>query len=113
MKLSKEELGRHTWALIHSVAASFPSVPNEENKKAVEEFLHSLSKVYPCKICSSHFKQMLYDFPIQHKSREDFVYYLCGLHNKVNERLGKPIHDCKNAFEIWGGDCGCEVKDNN
>ena len=109
MKLSKEEIGRHTWALLHSIAASFPSVPTEENKKNVENFIHSLSDIYPCKVCASHFKQMLVEFPIKHKSREELVIYICGLHNKVNQRLGKKIFDCKKAFDIWGGDCGCEV----
>jgi FAD-linked sulfhydryl oxidase len=111
LKLSKEEIGRHTWALMHSVAAIYPSIPTEENKKEVEIFLHSLSKVYPCKICAAHFKQMLQDFPIKHNSREEFVFYLCGLHNKVNERLGKKIYNCKQAFDIWGSDCGCEVSE--
>jgi len=54
---------------------------------------------------------MLAEFPIKHKSREEFVIYLCGLHNKVNQRLGKKIFECKQAFDIWGGDCGCEVSE--
>lgn len=109
LKLSKEEIGRHTWALLHSVAATFPSIPTSEDKQSLEQFIEGLSKVYPCKICSKHFQQMLKDFPIKHNTREEFVYYLCDLHNKVNERLGKTIYDCKKAFDIWGGDCGCDV----
>jgi len=34
-----------------------------------------------------------------------------SLHNKVNERLKKPIFDCKKAMDYWGGDCGCGSKD--
>jgi FAD-linked sulfhydryl oxidase len=109
LKLTKEELGRHTWALLHSVAASYPSIPNAEQRKTIENFIYALADVYPCKICSGHFKEMLKEHPIKNKSREEFVYYLCDLHNKVNNRLGKPIYDCKKSFEIWGGDCGCEV----
>ncbi len=32
LKLSKEELGRNTWAMLHSMASAFPSVPSEENR---------------------------------------------------------------------------------
>ncbi len=109
LKLSKEELGRHSWALLHSIAASFPTVPTEEEKKMINKFLFSFAQVYPCKICGKHFNEMLQKFPIENKSREEFVLYLCNLHNKVNKRLGKQEYDCKKTFEIWGGDCGCSV----
>jgi hypothetical protein len=108
---TKEELGRHTWALLHSIAASIPSIPTEEDKLAINSFLTSLAHIYPCKVCSKHFKEMLNDMPIKNKSREEFVYYICDLHNKVNVRLGKPIYDCKKTFDIWGGDCGCNVEE--
>ena len=52
---------------------------------------------------------MLVDIPFRYKSREELVFYICELHNDVNKRLNKPIHDCKKAFDIWGGDCGCNA----
>lgn len=94
------------------MAAAMPNNPTPEDKKAVEDFLNSISKIYPCKICSKHFKEMLQENPIKYNTREELVFYLCGLHNNVNERLGKPIYECHQAFEIWGGDCGCEVEEN-
>jgi hypothetical protein len=53
---------------------------------------------------------MLEDYPIRNESRENLVGYLCEVHNHANKRLGKPIFDCKKAFEYWGGDCGCDAK---
>ncbi len=111
LKLSREELGRHSWALLHSIAASYPSIPNESEVKSLNNFIHSFSEVYACKICSKHFKEMLVRKPVRAKSREELVYYLCDLHNEVNRRLGKAVYDCRKAFDIWGGDCGCEVKE--
>ncbi|MCB0371044.1 MAG: ERV1/ALR-related protein [Bdellovibrionales bacterium] len=32
--------------------------------------------------------------------------YLCEMHNKVNKRLGHPIHDCGKVKEEWNT-CGC------
>ena len=68
--------------------------------------------LFPCKVCGAHFRQMLWEYPIKHNNREELVYYICFLHNKVNERLNKPIFDCKKAFEFWGGDCGCSLNEN-
>lgn len=50
---------------------------------------------------------MLLDYPIKNGSRKEIVLYLCDLHNKVNQRLSKPIFDCQKAFDFWGGNCGC------
>ena len=55
---------------------------------------------------------MLEEFPIMNGTREELVGYLCMLHNKVNERLNKPIFECENAFKYWGGECGCTEKGN-
>merc|ERR1712032_426784 len=95
LKLSKEEIGRHSWALLHSMAAAAPNIPSEEQKQFYKNFLFSLAEVYPCKICAKHLKQMLTDIPFRYKSREELVYYLCELHNDVNKRLNKEIYDCK------------------
>jgi FAD-linked sulfhydryl oxidase len=54
---------------------------------------------------------MLKQYPIKNGSRAEAVGYLCFLHNKVNERLNKPIFDCKKAFDYWGGNCGCSIDD--
>jgi FAD-linked sulfhydryl oxidase len=50
---------------------------------------------------------MLALYPIKDASKHEVVGYICFLHNKVNERLGKPIFDCDKAAGYWGGDCGC------
>jgi FAD-linked sulfhydryl oxidase len=69
--------------------------------------------LFPCQTCRGHFKKMLQDFPVKNANREELVLYLCGLHNKVNERLSKPIFDCNKAFEFWGGNCGCQENKSN
>ena len=35
----------------------------------------------------------------------NFLLRLCFVHNKVNERLGKPIFDCAHLDDEY--DCGC------
>ena len=110
LKLTKQEIGRHAWALLHSVAASYPIEPTNEDKKQVEDFINGLAYNFPCKICGKHFVKLLKDNPIKNNNREELVYYLCDIHNIVNKVLEKPHFDCDKAFEIWGGDCGCEAE---
>lgn len=61
--VDKELLGKSTWNLIHSVAASFPENPTEEEKKNVSDFFISLSKVYPCPHCRDDFRQSVEIIP--------------------------------------------------
>ena len=35
LKLTKQEIGRNAWALLHSIASSYPNDPNEEDKKVL------------------------------------------------------------------------------
>ena len=109
LALTKQEIGRHAWAVLHSVAASYPAIPSEEDKTNVENFIKGPAHNFPCKICGKHFVKMLNENPIKDNSREELVYYICDIHNQVNKFLKKPIFDCKKAFDIWGGDCGCEA----
>ena len=42
LALSKEQLGRNTWSVLHSMAAAYPKNPTEEDKDNCVAFLHSL-----------------------------------------------------------------------
>ena len=109
LTLTKQEIGRNTWSLLHSMAASYPNEPTEEDKKYITNFLYSLANLFPCKICGSHLLKMLKKEGVHADSREELVNYICKIHNIVNKVLEKPIFDCKKAFDFWGGDCGCDV----
>ena len=110
LALTKQEIGRDTWALLHSIAASYPNEPNEEDKKQITNFLNEIANLFPCKICGNHLLRMLKKEGIHADSREELVNYICKIHNIVNKVLEKPQFDCKKAFDIWGGDCGCDVE---
>ena len=110
LTLTKQEIGRNTWSLLHSIAASYPNEPTEEDKKQITNFLYGLANLFPCKICGNHLLRMLKKEGIHADSREELVNYICKIHNIVNKVLEKPQFDCKKAFDIWGGDCGCDVE---
>ena len=102
-----DELGVHTWTVLHSIAASYANYPNETEKRNFERFFNGLMHVYPSR--SNIMKEIVEDTPLEHNSREELVYYICDIHNQMNRALGKKKFACKNAFDIWGGDCGCNT----
>nr|GMD92651.1 FAD-linked sulfhydryl oxidase ERV1 [Ipomoea batatas] len=57
--VTKEELGRATWVFLHTLAAQYPEKPTRQQKKDVKELMAILSRMYPCKDCADHFKEVL------------------------------------------------------
>ena len=98
-------LGKHTWAVLHSIAASYANFPNETEKHNFQMFFDGLINSYPSN--NSLIKEIIKEKPLEHNSREELVYYICEIHNIMNKKLNKTKFNCRNAFDIWGGDCGC------
>ncbi|ELQ76912.1 Mitochondrial sulfhydryl oxidase involved in the biogenesis of cytosolic Fe/S proteins, partial [Trachipleistophora hominis] len=106
-KKVREELGRGTWRLLHTMASKYPINPEERDKKNIIQFLFLLAKLFPCEECSMHFQKLLNDHAPVVNSRKEFELWLCNAHNIVNKRLGKSNFDCENIGNVWG--CGCEI----
>ena len=98
-------LGVSTWALLHSVAAIYSNHPNDTEKQSLKDFFDGLMYFYPSK--SEIMKEILKEHPLEYSNREELVYYMCEIHNILNKKLGKKKFICKEAFNVWGGDCGC------
>lgn len=80
--LDRDQLGRSTWFLLHELVRSDP-------RPEFDQFMWSLSELYPCEICRSHISEYLAEHP-----PEMSEYWMCDFHNAVNVRLGKPVFDC-------------------
>jgi len=100
--LTKEEVGRATWMLLHTIAAQFPDEPTRQQKRDAKELMHIISRLYPCKECAEHFKEVLKANPVQAGSQAEFSQWLCYVHNVVNRSLGKPIFPCQRVTARWG-----------
>ncbi|VFQ72565.1 unnamed protein product [Cuscuta campestris] len=98
----KEELGRATWTFLHSLAAQYPEKPTRQQKKDVKELMAILSRMYPCKECADHFKEVLLSNPVQAGSQDEFSQWMCHVHNVVNRSLAKPIFPCERVDARWG-----------
>ena len=103
--LTCNSLGISTWALLHSVAAIYPNHPNKTESQSLKDFFDGLMYFYPSK--SELIKEILKEHPLEYSNREELIYYICEIHNILNKKLGKKKFRCKDAFDVWGGDCGC------
>ncbi|KAM3730383.1 hypothetical protein ACB098_12G083100 [Castanea mollissima] len=84
--VTKEDLGRATWTFLHALAAQ----------------MAILSRMYPCKECANHFKEVLRANPVQAGSHAEFSQWLCHVHNVVNRSLGKLVFPCERVDARWG-----------
>jgi len=101
----KADLGRATWKLLHTVTIRYPEHPTDDEREALKSYFYLTSRLYPCGECAEEFQQLLELYPPQTSSRLSASAWLCFIHNKVNERLEKPIFDCAHLDDEY--DCGC------
>ncbi len=116
------ELGNATWTFLHSAAAYFPDRPSAIQQELMLGLLRSLAHVYPCAPCAEALRE---EYAREVKPRNEggggweepaltmesavkgggpaVRRWLCGVHNEVNERLGKPKFNCdeKALDERW------------
>jgi Erv1 / Alr family len=102
----KQELGRSSWKLLHTMSVKFPLKPTLDEKEAYLDFLGLFARLYPCGDCASHFQMVLLRYPPRLDSRKDIAEWTCEAHNVVNDRLGKPSYNCTGIEKKYL--CGCD-----
>ncbi|KAJ1325589.1 mitochondrial FAD-linked sulfhydryl oxidase [Microdochium nivale] len=96
-----ETLGRSTWTLLHSIAATYPKTPSSSQQADLKTFLGVFSRLYPCWVCAEDFQSYMATQQIAVGSRDEFGQWLCEAHNAVNTKLGKNTFDCSKWEERW------------
>lgn len=57
--LDKDELGKGSWGLLHTIAAKYPDTPTRSDQKDIKQFFNLFSKFYPCDHCAEDFRKEL------------------------------------------------------
>ncbi|KAH8645663.1 FAD dependent sulfhydryl oxidase [Xylariales sp. PMI_506] len=96
-----ETLGRSTWTLLHSIAATYPTAPSVREQSDLKTFMGLFSRLYPCWVCAEDFQTYIEKEQIRVGSRNEFGQWLCEAHNAVNVKLGKTTFDCSKWEERW------------
>lgn len=91
--MSPSVWGPIVWTTMHIVSLGYSHSPNAEEKQAAIDFYQSLVHMIPCPICREHYKMFLAKYPVKDAvgNRNDLIYWVFMIHNKVNEQLGKPV----------------------
>jgi len=97
-----DELGRSSWTLLHTMAASYPERPSLTQQSEVTQFISLFGKLYPCWVCAGDFQQWIKSGNEPRVgSRDEFGRWMCEAHNAVNEKLGKSTFNCNLWQERW------------
>ena len=110
--VTREELGRATWLLLHPLAAQFPDAPTREEARDARDLIGALTRAYPCAECATHFGEIVARRPVDASSGAALRRWVCDAHNEVNARLGKEPFDCASVDARWPG-LACDEGDDD
>jgi hypothetical protein len=85
--------GPKFWFFLHTISLCYPNYPNAVTKKKYYELIQNLPLFLPIEEVASNFSKLLDKYPIQPylDNKESFIKWVWFIHNKINEKLEKPI----------------------
>jgi hypothetical protein len=91
MGMSPDVWGPLFWRTMHIVSLGYNTEPSKREQEDAIRFYKALETMLPCGICRAHYSEFLKEMPVEEAvaSRDDLVYWVFKLHNKVNKNLGK------------------------
>lgn len=83
--------GPPLWFALTCIAMGYPAKdPTMKQKKEYKKFFLSLGQVMPCSLCRDSYIKFVAQLPLNSKvlhSRQNLVFWLFKIHNKVNRKL--------------------------
>ena len=92
MALDPKIWGPHYWFVLHTIALSFPPVPNEVTKKKYYDLIQNFPLFIPIEEIGNTFSKTLDKYPVTPylDSRQSFIRWVHFVHNKINVALDLP-----------------------
>lgn len=90
--------GPHYWFFLHTVAHTYPLVPNAVTKRKYYDLIQNMPLFLPDPEMGNRFSTLLDLYPVSPylDSRDSFIRWVHFIHNKVNVALGEeelPLQD--------------------
>ncbi len=90
----KEEEGRRLWAELHAKPLEYAGWLSPKDQTDIEIWLERFSERVAAAeggcACGSEWRVMLLGIPPDLRSAGTFYLWTCQMHDRVNQRLGKP-----------------------
>ncbi|RCK59511.1 Mitochondrial FAD-linked sulfhydryl oxidase ERV1 [Candida viswanathii] len=91
------QLGKSSWTILHSIAATYPEQPTTKQQADMKLFLSLFAGFYPCWFCAEDFQRYISKNEPKTQTQDDLGKWLCEAHNDVNKKLNKPQFNC----DLW------------
>ena len=103
MKYNSEVWGPHYWFFLHTIADSYPNVPNDVTKRKYYDFIQNIPMFIPNSDIANNFSQMLDKYPVTPylDNKDSFKKWMHFIHNKINVLIGKDEISYWKAEELY------------
>lgn len=89
--LSAEIWGPHYWFFLHTLAYGYPEFPNDITRRKYYDVIMNFPLFIPNPEIGNRFAAVLDKYPLTPylENRESFMRWVCFIHNRINNSLGK------------------------
>lgn len=103
MNLEPSIWGPHYWATFHFISSTYDDNPNLSVQTTMKNFIQSIPVFLPCKECQDHAFNFINESNLNKavSSRRNLFTFFFNFHNKVNERLNKPLMSIHDALKMY------------
>jgi hypothetical protein len=93
--------GPHYWFVLHTIAFNYPIHPTSITKKIHHRLIYNLHEFMPNRTIATTFEKILKKYPVTPylDTRADFIKWMHFIHNKINERIDKPIISLSDHYD--------------
>lgn len=92
--------GKHLWLILHWMTYMYPQYATRKDENEYRFFFEKIiPDIIPCKSCSVNLLNHIREYPINFKSKESLVLWLCHIHNMVNKSLKKKEYNCNQVMK--------------